>query len=140
MSLLSIYGYNSTSLAVVIKGYCNELSDAILLANLAGQWFMLIPTDSMYTSFRVCAWNTRVTRQNLKFNQRHTSQTMRYLAVHLRIVSHDKIIICILRKYKKSVSPFVYLPLYLFHLFTYVYVMANECFSQYRFIYLFGFI
>lgn len=47
MPLPSIYGYNRTSLAVVIKGYCNELSGAILLANLAGQWFMLIPTDSM---------------------------------------------------------------------------------------------
>lgn len=47
MSLPSIYGYNSTSLAVVIKGYCNELSGVILLAGLAEQWFMLIPTDSM---------------------------------------------------------------------------------------------
>jgi len=46
MSLPLIYGQNNTSLAIVIKNY-NELSDAIFLASLAGQWFMLIPTDSM---------------------------------------------------------------------------------------------
>jgi len=48
MSLPLIYGQNNTSLAIDINcsGY-NELSDAIFLASLAGQWFMLIPTDSM---------------------------------------------------------------------------------------------
>lgn len=46
MSLSSIYGYNSTLFVVVIKGHCNKLLGTIFLPSLAGQWFMLIPTDS----------------------------------------------------------------------------------------------